>query len=145
MKTSERGLSLIRKYEGFSCVPYRCPAGTLTIGYGHAIVTGEEFPASGISQKIAENILKQDVSVAEEAIVKFVTAGLSQNQFDALTSFIYNIGSKAFEKSTLLRLLNEGKPEDAAAEFPKWIYAGKVAQTGLIRRRAAEKQLFMEK
>jgi lysozyme len=145
MKTSKRGLSLIRHFEGFSPVPYCCPAGKLTIGYGHVIVAGEEFQASGISQKIAENILKQDVSMLEEAMAKFITANLSQNQFDALTSFIYNIGIKAFEKSTLLRLLNEGKSEEAAAEFFKWIYAGKVAQTGLIRRRAAEKQLFMEK
>ena len=144
MKTSENSLNIIKKYEGFSASPYLCPAKKLTIGYGHVIVSRETFPSTGISPEIAENLLKQDVSIAEMAINHSVAIKLLQNQFDALVSFVYNVGSKGFEKSTLLRLLNENKHELAAAEFSKWIFAGGLAQNGLIRRRAEEKELFMD-
>lgn len=144
MKISESGLKIIKKYEGFSATPYFCPAGKLTIGYGHAIISGEKFPACGISPEMAEKLLKQDIIIAESAINRLVMVELLQNQFDALVSFVYNTGVKAFEKSSLLRLLNENKPEAAAGEFSRWIFAGGVAQNGLIRRRAAEKELFAQ-
>ena len=144
MKISEYGLNIIKKYEGFSTIPYFCPARKLTIGYGHVIVSRETFPLSGISTEIAENLLKQDVSIAEMAINHLVAIKLLQNQFDALVSFVYNVGGKAFEKSTLLRLLNENKQELAAAELSKWIFAGGAVQNGLISRRAEEKQLFVK-
>ena len=142
MKISENGLNIIKKYEGFSAKPYFCPAGKLTIGYGHVIISGEKFPSDGISKKIAENILKQDVIRAEQAIKNLVKIELSQNQFDALVSFIYNVGSKAFEKSKLLRFLNENKRELAAGEFSRWVFAGGVVQNGLVKRRNAEEILF---
>ncbi len=143
MEISDNGLELIRQFEGFSPKPYRCPAGKLTIGYGHAIIFSDKFPASGITQEIAENLLKQDVSVAENSINHLVSGQILQCQFDALCSFVYNIGTKAFEKSSLLRLLNQGHPELAAAEFARWIYTGGIVQNGLIRRREAEKSLFL--
>jgi lysozyme len=143
MKISKSGLVIIKQYEGFSANPYICPAGKITIGYGHTILTGEKFPSGGISDKIAESLLKQDVAIAERAINRLVIIKLLQNQFDALVSFVYNIGGKAFGKSTLLRLINENKQEMAAAEFSKWIFAGGVVQNGLIRRRTEEKSLFI--
>ena len=142
MKTSQDGIELIKKFEGFSATPYFCPAHKLTVGYGHLIITGEKFSARGISREEAETLLKQDVGVAEQAIERLVECELLQNQFDALVSFVYNIGAKAFEKSTLLRLLRENSPAQAAGEFRKWIYAGGIVQNGLIKRREAEKRLF---
>lgn len=143
MKTSENGLELIKLYEGFCPTTYLCPAGKLTIGYGHVIVSGENFPVGGISRENAGIKLKQDVIAVEKTLGSLVITQLLQNQFDALVSFVYNVGSKAFEKSTLLRLLNENKPELAAEQFSKWIFAGGVVQKGLIRRRSAEKLMFL--
>lgn len=143
MQISDAGLALIKQFEGFSQIAYYCPAGKLTIGYGHVILPGEQFPESGISESIGEILLKQDVSIAEKAINQLITTALLQNQFDALVSFVYNIGSKAFEKSTLLRLINENKLPLAAVEFARWVYVGKKIQAGLVRRRAAEKLMFL--
>lgn len=143
MKTSENGLNIIKTYEGFSAKAYFCPAGKLTIGYGHVIIADEKFPPAGITEKAAENILKQDVMLAEKVINDLVVIELLQNQFDAVVSFVYNIGRKAFEKSKLLRFLNENKPELAAGEFSKWIFAGGTVQNGLVKRRKAEKCLFV--
>lgn len=144
MQTSQAGLALIKKFEGFCSVAYYCPAGKLTIGYGHVILPGEQFPESKISESAAENMLKQDVTMVGKAINQLVATDLLQNQFDALVSFVYNIGVKAFEKSTLLRLINANKLERAAEEFPRWIYAAGVVQQGLVRRRQAEKLMFLE-
>ncbi len=143
MQISEKGLELIKLYEGFCPTPYLCPAGKLTIGYGHVIVSGEKFLDGIIAREKAEILLKQDVSMAEDVVTDLVIIGLLQNQFDALVSFVYNVGSKAFEKSTLLRLLNKNKLELATGQFSKWIFAGGVAQKGLIRRRDAEKLMFL--
>ena len=106
------------------------------------ILTGEKFPPFGISEETAENLLKQDVSVAENAINDLVVVDISQNQFDALASFTYNLGAKALEKSTLLRLINENNMQAAANEFLKWVFAGDKKLVGLERRRAAEMALF---
>jgi len=143
MQTSQTGLALIKKYEGFSAKTYLCPARKPTIGYGHLIKTGEKFPPSGITEEVADDLLKQDVGVAENAINELVTAELTQNQFDALASFTYNLGAKSLEKSSLRRLLNQGEMELAAAEFPKWIFAGGTRQNGLVQRRKAEMRLFL--
>jgi lysozyme len=139
---SEQGLALIRQFEGFSAKPYLCPAGKPTIGYGHLIKNGD-FPGE-ISKIEAEKLLKQDVMVAESAIFQLVKVELTQNQLDALVSFIYNIGTKAFEKSTLLRKINEKKPEEAAGQFSRWVYGNGRKLPGLIARRAAESKLFSE-
>lgn len=142
---TERGLALIRQYEGFSATPYICPAGLKTIGYGHVIKPSENFPEGGISQEMAEILLKQDVGPVETAILRFVTARLTQAQFDALGSLVYNIGIQAFEKSTLLRLLNTGQPEKAALEFKKWVFCKGQRLSGLVTRRNAEANLFVQK
>jgi lysozyme len=145
MTISEQGLALIRKFEGFSATPYICPAGLKTIGYGHVIREGENLPETGINREQGEIILKQDVSLYSEAIGRLVSIPLNQNQFDALVSLVYNIGIYAFEKSSLLRFLNQGDFEKTAAEFNRWIYVKKQKNRGLIARRAAEIQLFRRK
>lgn len=143
MQISEKGLELIKQYEGFSATIYLCPAGKLTIGYGHVIASGDKFSGRAITKEKAEILLKQDVSTVEKTLADLIISQLLQNQFDALVSFVYNVGSKAFEKSTLLRLLNKNKLDLAAEEFSRWIFAGGVAQKGLIRRRSAEKLMFL--
>ena len=143
MEVTQVGIDLIKKYEGFSAKIYLCPAGKATIGYGHKILAGEKFPPQGISTEIAENMLKQDVKVAESAINRLVKAEISNNQFDALASFTYNLGTKALETSTLLRLINENNPQSAASEFSKWVFADGKAQNGLKNRRKAEMALFL--
>src|SRR5258706_6018694 len=124
MRISEQGMALIRQSEGFSVTPYICPAGKRTIGYGHVIQAGENYPACGINEGEAEAILLQDISKTEQAVSRLVTVNLAQNQFDALVSFAYNIGINAFEKSTLLRLLNAGETGACAGQFGRWVYGG---------------------
>ena len=121
MQTSQKGLDLIKRFEGFSARPYTCPAGKLTIGYGHVIKPAENL--TKINTEQAETLLRGDVGIAEACIKKNVKIELSQNEFDALTSFIYNIGSQAFEKSYLLRLLNAENREGAAGQFMKNLMA----------------------
>jgi len=142
MKTSKTGIDLIKKYEGFSVKIYLCPAGKPTIGYGHVVLMGEKFPPVGISAEVAENLLKNDVLTAENAINNLVNVGLSQNQFDALASFIYNIGAKAFANSKLLKFINESDFASAVDEFQKWIFVNGKPQNGLKARRGAEREVF---
>lgn len=139
---SEPGLALLRQFEGFSPAAYICPAGKRTIGYGHVIMAGEEFPETGISENQANLLLKHDVNKAEQAICRLVTVSLKQCQFDALVCFAYNVGNQAFENSTLLRLLNAGNLGAAAGQFSRWAYAGGRKIPGLAARRAAETALF---
>jgi len=147
MKVSNKGIELIKKYEGLRLDAYRCPAGKLTIGYGH---TGDDVkPGMTINKEMAELLLKQDLTVFEKAINELVKIKLTQNQFDALLSLVYNIGIGNFKKSTLLKLLNENKILEAGEEFMKWTKArqpgGLKELPGLVKRRAEEKTLFLTK
>jgi lysozyme len=139
---SQTALDMIKRFEGFSGEKYYCPAGKLTIGYGHVIAPEEYFPDS-ISQQEAESILKQDVNAILGAFLRLVKVETTQNQQDALLSLAYNIGIKAFEKSTLLRLLNAGDAEGAARQFDRWVYIKGVKSNGLANRRATEKAWFL--
>ena len=145
MHVSERGLALIRQYEGFSATPYLCPAGKNTIGYGHVILTGEVYADGCISENQANDILKQDVRSVEVALNNLLKVEILQNQFDALGAFTYNIGANAFEKSSLLAFLNAGDYDKAAAQFGRWVYGGGKILSGLQSRRGAEMALFLEK
>lgn len=104
MNISENGLNLIKKEEGFKQKPYVCPAGKLTIGYGHVILPNESF--TEINEIQATQLLKNDVAIAEDCINNSVKVPITQDQFDALISFVFNVGRKAFLESTLLRNLN---------------------------------------
>ena len=142
MKISQDGIDLIKRFEGFSASPYLDAVGYPTIGYGHCLRDGESFTA--ISREEAETLLKQDVAVAERAVHRSVRAPLTQHQFDALVSFVYNVGVEAFEKSTLLKLLREGNKASAALEFNRWVYAKGRKLPGLEIRRKAESRLFSQ-
>ena len=130
----------IKKFEGLSLKPYKCPAGTLTVGYGH---TRRVDPTKTITVEDAENLLKEDVDVASAAVNHYVTNTITQPEFDALTDFCFNLGETNFKESTLLKLINNGKFAEASEEFEKWNHcAGKVLD-GLTKRRQMEKQHFL--
>ena len=145
MRVSQKGIDLIKKFEGLRLTAYVCPAGVLTIGYGH---TGSDVkPGMKIDEKEAERLLWQDTESAQQTVSSFVTAKINQNEYDALVSFVFNVGPTAFVNSTLLRLLNKGADRKVvAAEFGRWVKAGSDKPVpGLVRRREEEKKLFLEK
>lgn len=139
---SERGIALLKQFEGFSAVPYICAGGELTVGYGHVIKPFERHLKAGISQKEADRLLREDIAHFSVQIAHMVDVELDQHQYDALICFIYNIGAQAFEKSTLLRMLNLGDYHGAAGQFRRWVYSRGRKLPGLITRRKAEANLF---
>ena len=148
-RTTESGREIIKKEEGLRLSAYRDERGLWTIGYGHLIRPEEEADLmlkGPISLAKAEQILTEDLKKAEDAIKSLVRKPINQNQFNALASFVFNIGTTAFAGSTLLRLLNVGDYEGAAAEFPRWNKVTKdgvkVVSEGLTARRARERKLF---
>lgn len=144
MVVSQRGLELIKEFEEYRTEAYPDPGtggAPWTIGYGH---TGNVKPGDVCDELQANYWLEQDVGVAEEAIKRHVTVPLTQSQFDALASFIYNVGVKNFASSTLLRKLNAGDCLGAANEFSRWNHAGGKILRGLSIRRGKEANLFME-
>ena len=140
MKISQQGLDLIKHFEGLRLQPYYCSGGVLTIGYGH---TKSVRKGMSITEHEAEQLLKQDLAWAEDAVSQHVQVPIKQNQFDALVSFVFNLGEGAFQRSTLLRKLNAADYKGAANEFKKWVHAGGKRLTGLVRRREAERELFL--
>lgn len=140
MKTGQRGIDLIKEFEGCELKAYRCSAGVLSIGYGHTGPDVEE--GMTISEDRAELLLRDDLAWAEECVNKHVNLTIEQYQFDALVSLVFNIGCLAFSKSTLLKLINAYQFEAAALQFPRWNKAGGRELAGLTRRRLAEKELF---
>lgn len=140
MKTSDKGLELIKRYEGCVLKAYKCPAGVWTIGYGH---TKTARPGMKITLRVAQELLQSDLQVFEEAVNSLVDIDVTQNEFDALVSFTYNVGSGALRQSTLLRVLNEGYKIKAANEFLKWTKAAGRTLPGLVARRSAERMLFL--
>ena len=140
MKLSQGGLNLIKELEGWSATSYP-DAGGRSIGYGHFIQEEENFEEP-LDLLLGEALLQKDVERAESALSSSLRVPLSQNQFDALVSFVYNVGVGAFTHSTLLRMLNEGDFKGVAKQFPRWIYSkGKVLDS-LINRRKKERELF---
>lgn len=140
MKTSNIGINLIKSFEGCILKAYKCPAGVWTIGYGHTAGVKE---GQTITQAQAEEFLKQDLKRFETYVKNLVTVKLNQYQFDALVSFCYNVGPGNLKTSTLLKLLNKGDYEGAAEQFERWVKAGDKKLAGLVRRRVAEKELFL--
>lgn len=140
MNISKKGIDLIKRFEGCRLKAYRCPAGVWTIGYGH---TGNVKSTDVITQEKAEEILKRDLKIHEDNVKRVVKIALTQNQFDALVSFEFNVGYGAFANSTLLKLLNSGNYNAAAKQFERWVHVGDNILEGLIRRRKAERELFL--
>lgn len=141
MRTSQRGLSLIKSFEGLRLLAYEDAVGIWTIGYG---TTRGVTAGMSISQEQAEWMLHNDVLRFEPEVERLVQVPLNANQWDALISFTYNLGAGNLASSTLLRLLNAGDYAGAADQFPRWIKAGGQVLNGLVRRREAERVLFLQ-
>jgi lysozyme len=147
---SQAGLAIVRAFEG--CLkpigggkfkPYICPAGVLTIGWGHTNHHGRKFSATDVwTQKECDDELASDMVGFERAVLKHVKVPLAQHQFDALVSFTYNCGEGNLLKSTLLKKVNTKEFAGAAAEFAKWNKGDGKVLPGLTRRRRSEALLF---
>jgi lysozyme len=146
VRSSQRIIDMIKGWEGFRAEPYLCPGRVWTIGFGttrypNGVFVGEQDPE--ITRGQAEQYLRHDLIQFERAVLKNVKVEISQNQFDALVSFTYNVGPGNLKTSTLLKLLNTGKYLLAAQEFPKWNKAGGKVLPGLVKRRKEEMDLFL--
>jgi len=139
MKTGTKGIDLIKHFEGCELEAYKCAAGVWTIGYGHIKgVTSD----SVITQEQAEQMLVEELNEYEGYINNMVTTPLSQNQFDALVSWVYNLGGGNLKASTLLKVVNSGEFDGVPAQIMRWNKAGGKVLEGLTRRRQAEADLF---
>lgn len=144
MKASSRAISLIKSFEGLRLSACRCPAGRLTIGYGH---TSNVTEGMAVTEAQAERLLKQDICFAEIAVD--MLGKLTQNQYDALVSFVFNIGNRAFSNSRLRRYVIEN-PNDPVIrhEFLRWVHitvkGKKQVSKGLQNRRQAESNLYFK-
>ena len=139
MKTSPKGIALIKEFEGLRLKAYKCPGGVWTIGYGH---TAGVKPGMVISEAQAEEYLMADL-IASEKYLNDLRLAINQNQFDALISFIYNVGTGNFSRSTLLRKVR-ANPQDNSImdEFLRWVYSKGRVLPSLQRRRLAEMKLY---
>ncbi len=140
-KITREGLEFIKRFEGYSAVAYKCPANYLTIGFGHEIVKGEVFNGP-ITEEQALEILARDVMIAERSVCRLITVPLQDWQYDALTSFTYNLGGGALQISSLRSLVNREEHASVPEQFRRWVYAGGRKLQGLIRRRNAEANLY---
>ena len=149
MQVSQKGIELVKRYEGFISKTYLCPAGYKTIGFGHR--TDE---MTTITEPEAENLLRRDLNKFASKISYSLEQDkitVNQNQFDALCSFAFNLGFSALVFSTLWRKLKQGDYEGASDEFLKWVYITKTVNNervkirlkGLETRRNAERELFL--
>lgn len=142
MNTSSKGIELIKKHEGLSLTAYLCPAKVLTIGYGH---TGGVKSGDVITEAQAEEFLRADLNNAEQAIIR-ERLNINQNQFDALVSFVFNVGIGSFQKSTLLKVIKTNSMDARIRmEFSRWVYAKQKVLAGLVLRRKEEADLYFEK
>lgn len=143
MQLSYNGLEFIKLNEGFEEKAYKDTGGVWTIGYGSTKVDGTPVQqGQTITPEKAAAQLQFDIAWAQTAVNKMVTVPLSQNQFDALVDFVYNVGESAFSKSTLRRVLNQRNYAEAAKQFLRWVYDnGKVIE-GLKNRRERTVTLF---
>ena len=145
MQTSDKGIALIKQFEGCKLTAYQDSVGVWTIGYGWTQpVDGKPIRAGmTIKQETAERLLKTGLVSYESDVSRLVKVDLTQGQFDALVSFTYNLGARSLSTSTLLRKLNSGDYAGAADEFLRWNKAGGKVLNGLARRREAERALFL--
>lgn len=141
MKTSDKGINLIKAYEGLVLTAYKCPADIWTIGYGH---TKDVKPGQIITALQADEFLKQDLQMFEKAVNDH-NLNINQNQFDALVSFTYNVGPGNLQKSTLLKKAKQNANDPTIAiEFAKWNKGGGRILPGLVKRRESESKLYFE-
>ncbi|KVT42143.1 lysozyme [Burkholderia ubonensis] len=141
-RTGTQGIELIKHFEGLRLARYLDAVGKPTIGYGHLIRPHERFTRP-LTPAEADALLRQDLRSAELSLRKLLRVPVTQQQFDALMSFVFNLGSGRLRSSTLLRYLNAGAPARAADQFLVWNKAGGRPLAGLTRRRRAERALFL--
>ena len=139
MQIGQEGLNLIKHFEGCELQAYKCPAGVWTIGYGHIKGVSEGMT---ITQDEAEQMLIDEMAEYEGYVNKLVTVELNQNQFDAMVSWVYNLGGGNLSASTLLKVLNAGDYDGVPAQMMRWNKAGGKVLEGLTKRRQAEADLF---
>lgn len=154
-RISQEGLDLIMRFEGLRLEPYNCPAGHATIGYGHLLHKGKVteddcHKAAGFTKADAGALLRGDVAWAEDFINRSIKVALSQHQFDALCSFVFNVGAGAAGGSSIWKALRGGQYQLAADNLLRWNKVREnggdlVVSDGLSRRREAERHLFMGK
>jgi len=154
MQMSQHGLDLIKQWEGFELKVYKDSAGFPTIGVGHLLTKSELTSgkivingvpvqyAGGLTNQQVLDLLSQDVSPAAQTVTNSVKVTLDQNQFDALTSFTFNVGGGAFTGSTLLKLLNQSQYDQVPAQLRRWNKSNGQVVQGLINRRENEIKLW---
>ena len=146
MRCNDAGIKVIKAFEGFRRVPYRCMAGVPTVGYGSTYgFDGRHvhMDMEPITLEEGEELLRRSLRQTESAVGRLIRVEINSNEFSSLCSFCYNVGSGNLQMSTLRSRLNRGDREGAADEFPKWRRAGGRILAGLVRRREVERQLFV--
>lgn len=145
LTTSPKGRAAIAAREGNILHAYQDSIGVWTIGVGHTAAAGEPHPARGMTITAAQSdtILADDLHAVEKTIKGLVSVPLNQNQFDALVSFVFNVGGGNFRSSTMLKKINAKDYHGAADEFPKWSKAGGKTLPGLQKRRVGEREQFL--
>lgn len=142
---SEKGLALIKYFEGFRPYPYRDSAGLLTIGFGHLMRPGENIPVPLLG-KAASDLLKKDAAFAVRGVNRLTTAPLKMGQFSVLVSFTFNLGEGAYKYSTLRKRVNSHAHDDVPYQLSRWVYVTKNGQKlkikGLERRRKIEGKIY---
>lgn len=137
---NDAGVALIKEFEGCALRSYQDSGGVWTVGFGHTSKVG---PATTCTADLALQWLKEDLEISESLISHYVSVPLSDNQFSALVSLIFNIGLVDFRDSTLLKMVNLGAWEKAADEFARWDKVDGIPNSGILRRRIAERDLFI--
>lgn len=141
MKINDRGLAIVKKFEGLELRSYQDSVGVWTIGYGRTKGVKKD---QSCTEAQAEAWLREDLAQAEADVTRLITTPLSSNQFSALVSFTFNLGGKNLSTSTLRRLVNARDFAGAANQFLHWAHAGGKLLLGLQRRRQAERELFLK-
>lgn len=143
IETSSQGIAMIKQFEAFRAYPYKDSNGIRTIGYGHAITSVENKRINYVTKREAEELLRGDVTSAEQCIHQLISFSLTQNQFDALVSFVFNIGCPNFRNSHVYLYLKGKDFKNAVLYWKKWAYGNNgMLLGGLVRRRSQEVQLF---
>jgi lysozyme len=137
---SDECIALVKESEGLVLTPYTDSGGVWTVGWGHELLLGES--RDPITEDQAESLLDNDLGIACAAVQHLVTVPLTQGQLDALTDFVFNLGSGRFATSTMLAKLNAGDYAGAANQFGRWVYDNGVREPGLVTRRAKDRSLF---
>lgn len=141
----DAAFDLARRFEGLRLAPYRDGPGFPTVGYGHLLSRDRAKPLDTwppIDEEEAERLLSQDLATAHRAVGRLLPVDLTEGQEAALIDFAFNLGAGHLEYSTLRRVILRGDLDEAPAQLARWVYAGPVKLAGLVRRRAAEAELF---